>query len=125
KTTGEIVIVEGTRLIPLEQSGTNHPRSPSTAVSPSPGMSGSSDVRYASIPPNSKPSVNEGAAPPGSDVDIIVTTANAPVFATADRKGRALVVAAKGSRFRVVGERRDSYLIDFTDTQVGYGTGYV
>jgi hypothetical protein len=71
--------------------------------------------------------VNEdtATAPLGSDVAIITTTATAPVFATADRKGRALVVATKGSRFRVVGEHSDSYVIDFTDTRLGHRTGYV
>jgi hypothetical protein len=125
KSTGEIVIVEGTRLIPLAQGSTNRPTSESTVVSPSPRLSGASNDRPVSIQPTSKQLVKEDAAPLGSDVAIITTTATAPVFATADRKGRALVVAAKGSRFRVVGEHSDSYVIDFTDTQLGHRTGYV
>src|SRR5262245_52928200 len=92
KTTGEVVVVAGTRLIPLAQSGRNYPTSASVVGSPSPVPSGA-DVRPASIQPNSSLPVHEDSAPLGSDVDIITTTAMAPVFATVDRKGQALVVA--------------------------------
>jgi hypothetical protein len=116
KVTGDMAIVEGTHLVPLSARGGLRPGEPPAAKVP---KSPESPQRGAIK------SEDYGEFSSETDDEAITTTANAPVFATPDRKGQPVVVAAKGSTFRVLGTRFDEYHIEFNDSRLGHRVGYI
>jgi Zn-dependent protease with chaperone function len=124
KTTGQVVLVDGTRLVPLgkPELGSASTDSKPVASQPAKAIDSASNTQIPATR-TSPPSREEPVSP--SEIEVISITANAPVFATTDQTARPLVIAAKGSRFRVTGERGDTYRVDFTDPQLGHRIGFV
>lgn len=124
KVTGELAIIQGSTFIPItssvdasrsRQSGAQIEREAApvsgthTKVSLSDSVENTSALRAARR----------------SEPEIIAIHETSPVFAAANRTGRPLVLAAKGSRFRVLASQADWYRIEFDDAQLGHRVGYV
>jgi hypothetical protein len=144
KTTGEVVVVEGTRLIPVKPSAavqTTPPSLPPSRLStaaksvavttPQPEQPSDSARRVeqikpitlqppelAKVPPEGVPSARAGA---GQSASIAGAT---PVFVTA-REQTPLTVLAKGTVVRLRGVEGDWYQIEFDDPRWGRRVGFV
>ena len=122
KVTGEVVIVDGTHLIPVTDTdpsaaGATSKRvqtTPRTLVRPATQPQAGADAE-AAVPAS-------GQAPAGSAVTI---TLAAPVFVTAGRSQTPLEVARKGSVLRLLGADGDWYRVEFDDPMWGRRVGFV
>jgi hypothetical protein len=128
KATGEMAFVEGTKLIPISFGGA--PSQPSRGSTQGATHPSRATATKRSTPDSAQKTATVQRSPGSdsanrSDMGIIAITDTAPVYAAANRTGPPLVLAARGSRFRVTASQVDWYRIEFDDAQLGHRVGYV
>jgi hypothetical protein len=123
KTTGEMAIVSGDRLIPIKSNaGDRNTRAPRQTASAEESPKN---------PPDEQPPTKSSSAPAlraamesmiGRQTNL---QAEAPVFITATATQTPLTVLPAGSTVRVIGIEADRYLVEFDDRQWGRRAGFV
>jgi hypothetical protein len=107
KITGEVVVVDGTQLIPVQRA----------------------DGPTARTSPTSKPAAHAPAAKPAAIPEPVPQTVainvDSPVFVNLSQRQTPLMVLRKGSTVTVLGREGSWYRVEFENPTLGHKVGYI
>jgi hypothetical protein len=137
RITGELVIVDGANLIPVESPHLDSPQTSSPPPVLTPAAPNTRPTEPKSVVPNKKVSVpqprTEVASGSGAESfevtgyagRTVTAISAAPIYASASQRDKPLKVASKGSNFKLLDAEGDYYQVEFNDSTEGRRSGFI